>query len=399
MARASGYLTARQAAAELGVRLQTLYAYVSRGLIRSEASGGRERRYYAEDVAALRRRRERDPAVVAEAALSFGAPVLDSAITLILDGRLFYRGRDAADLARRASIREVAALLWQADPAAIFGAENLPARDSRIAAMREATKGLLPIERCLAVLPLAAAIDARALDMTEAGVAFSGARILRLLTAVAAGSEPSPRPIDAVLAEAWGIAPARRPLLRAALILCADHELNISAFAARCVASARASPYSVVIAGMAALQGARHGGASERADAFLREALAAPDPAQFCAACLRRGDRLPGFGHHLYPGEDPRARLLLDLLAEHGAPLVAEGRRIAAAATALIGREPNIDFALALLRRSLGLPEGAGLALFLIGRSIGWLAHAAEQYALGRMIRPRARYIGPPPQD
>jgi citrate synthase len=255
-----------------------------------------------------------------------------------------------------------------------------------------------PIERCLALLPLAAT-DPRALDMTPAGVALTGARILRLLTAVVAGSVPSARPIDAVLAQAWRVPPARRPLLRAALILCADHELNISAFAARCVASARASPYNIVIAGMAALQGLRHGGASERADAFLGEALAAGDVAQFCAAYLRRGERLPGFGHHLYPGGDPRARLLLDLLAEHDAPLVAEGRRLAAAATALIRREPNVDFTLALLRRSLNLPAGAALALFLIGRSMGWLAHAAEQYAIERMIRPRARYVGAPPQE
>jgi citrate synthase len=90
--------------------------------------------------------------------------------------------------------------------------------------------------------------------------------------------------------------------------------------------------------------------------------------------------------------------LLLDLLAEHGAPVVAGARRIAAAATALIGRQPNIDFALAVLRRALDLPDGAALALFLVGRSMGWLAHAAEQYAGNRLIRPRARYVGPPVQ-
>ena len=397
MAEGSAYLTARQAASALGVQPQTLYAYVSRGLVRSEATGGRARRYHAADIAALRRRRQRTPAAAAEAALSFGAPVLDSAITLILDGRLYYRGRDATVLARQASIRELAALLWQADAATVFAPDNLPAPGVGFAAARRAVAGLQPLERCLALLPIAATADPRALDIAPEAVARTGARILRLLTSVVAGAEPSQRPVDAVLAEAWGLRAAARPLLRAALILCADHELNVSAFAARCVASAQASPYNAVIAGIAALQGARHGGASERADAFLAEALAAPDPAALCAAYLRRGERLPSFGHHLYPGEDPRARLLLDLLAEQGWPLVAEARRIAAAATALIGRAPNIDFALALLRHALALPEGAALAIFLIGRSIGWIAQAAEQYAGNRLIRPRARYVGPPP--
>jgi citrate synthase len=396
MAESSTYLSARQAAAALGVRPATLYAYVSRGLIRSEAAGGRARRYHAEDVAALRGRRDHDPAAAAEAALSFGAPVLESAITLILDGKLYYRGQDATELARHASLRDVAALLWQADAAAIFAGDNLPEVSPALAAARGAVVGLRPIERCLALLPLAAAVDPAALDLAPASLPRTAARILRLLAAIVAGSDPSPRPVDAVLAASWGVGAKARPLIRAALILCADHELNVSAFAARCVASARASPYNAVIAGMAALQGARHGGASERADAFLAEALAAPDPGALAAAYLRRGDRLPAFGHHLYPEGDPRARTLLELMAEAEVPLVAEARRIAAAMGGLIRRAPNIDFALALLRRALALPEGAALALFLVGRSIGWLAQAGEQYAVDRLIRPRARYVGAP---
>jgi citrate synthase len=395
MAKASTYLTAQQAAAALGVRPATLYAYVSRGLIRSEVAQGRARRYHAEDIATLRRRRERDPAAAAEAALSFGAPVLESAITLILDGKLYYRGQDAIWLARHASVREVAALLWQADAQEIFAIENLPAPGPAFAAAQSAVSSLRPIERCLALLPLAAAADPAALNTEPAALARTAARILRLLTAVVAGSAPSPRPVDAVLAEAWGVGASARPLLRAALILSADHELNVSAFVARCVASAAASPYNAVIAGMAALQGARHGGVSERADAFLGAALASDDPEGLCAALLRRGEHLPGFGQPLYPNGDPRATALIALMAEREAPLVAEARRIAAAAGALIHRAPNVDFALALLRRSLALPEGAAIALFLLGRSIGWLAQAAEQYVSGRFIRPRARYVGP----
>jgi citrate synthase len=127
-------------------------------------------------------------------------------------------------------------------------------------------------------------------------------------------------------------------------------------------------------------------------------ALAARDPEALAAAYLRRGERLPSFGHHIYQGEDPRARLLLDLLGARDAPLLAAARRVAAAVADLTGRAPNLDFALALLRRALGLPEGSALALFLIGRTLGWVAQAQEQYAADRLIRPRARYVGPPAQ-
>src|SRR5258708_23899735 len=150
MPRESGYLSARDAAAALGVQPQTLYAYVSRGLVRSEATGKRERRYHAEDIATLRRRRENNPDAAAEAALSFGAPVLESAITLIVDGKLYYRGQGATVLARQASVHDVAALLWQADAAAIFADDNLPRLGSGFAEARHAVAGLRPIERCLA---------------------------------------------------------------------------------------------------------------------------------------------------------------------------------------------------------------------------------------------------------
>lgn len=399
MRKNANYLSAREAAAVLGVRPATLYAYVSRGLVRSEATGGRARRYHAADIAALKRKRAaRDPAIAAEQALSFGTPVLDSAITLILDGKLFYRGSDAIRLARTASLSEVAARFWEADAAVIFAPDNLPELGADFRTAERAVRSLLPVERCLALLPIAAAGDPRALDLSPPAVARTAARLLRLVTAIVAGREPAAEPGDAVLAEAWRKKETEdRALLRAALILCADHELNVSAFTARCAASARASPYHAVIGGLAALQGTRHGGESEAADAFLGEALAAADPATLIAQRLKRGERIPGFGHPLYPAGDPRARLLLDMMEEQGRPLLREARRVAAAAGRLIDRPPNVDFTLGVLRRSLRLPEGAALGLFAIGRSVGWLAHAMEQYASGRLIRPRARYVGAGP--
>src|SRR5215216_7537220 len=115
------YLSARRAAEELGISLATLYAYVSRGMIRSEAAGGsrRNRRYRAEDVRRLKERKERrrDPDRTVEDALHWGTPVMESAITLISDDGLYYRGRDVIGLAAESTIEEVAALIWTGDPA------------------------------------------------------------------------------------------------------------------------------------------------------------------------------------------------------------------------------------------------------------------------------------------
>ncbi len=386
------FLTAAPAARRLGVSLSPLYAYVSRGMIRSEPGAGRERRYPAEDIERLIRRREGDSA---GAALDWGAPVLESAITAIGPDGPCYRGRDALGLAREASVREVAALLWQAEGAEVFAADNLPTLGAGWPAAESAASGLPALERCLALLPHAAAGDGRAFDVAPEAVAMTGARILRLIAAIVAARPLSPRPIDAVLAEAWQAGAQGRQLIRAALILCADHELNVSAFAVRCVASAGASPYLAVLAGLAALRGTRHGGMTERTTAFLESVLVAPEIEREIAERLQRGDAPPGFGHPLYPAGDPRARLLLDLLEEAESATAAAARPIAAAVTAATRRQANIDWALGVLAQHLRLTPGAALGLFAVGRTVGWIAHAQEQYANGGLIRPRARYVGP----
>jgi citrate synthase len=201
------------------------------------------------------------------------------------------------------------------------------------------------------------------------------------------------------LARKWNLGDAGEDLVRAALVLCADHELNVSSFTARCVASAGSHPYAVVIAGLAALEGPRHGGASARVEAMLGALRQARPLRTAVAARLRRGEPIEGFGHPLYPDGDPRARVLLDLLGERYAKS-AEYRfvaDVAREATGVTGDHPTVDFGLAALGRVLDLPAGAPLMLFAIGRSVGWIGHAIEQYATGQLIRPRATYVGVPP--
>jgi citrate synthase len=400
------YLSAEEAAGELGIRLPTLYAYVSRGLIRSEATEGkrRTRRYRAEDVRRLKERAEqrRDPGKVAKAALYWGTPVMESGITLISDGKLYYRGRDAITLAAGSTIEEVAALIWAKDPAnvsQVFSTEP-PTFSPRYNSVRAGVTGLTPVEAFQVLLPLAAIEDLAAYDLRPVAVARTGARILHLMAAIAAGNEVAGGTVAETLQRGWVSEDSGSSvLLNAALILCADHELNVSTFAARCVASSEATPYGVVVAGLSALQGAKHGGQTELVEAFLREVEASGDARKVIAGRLKRGEVVPGFGHSLYPDGDPRGAELLRLAGAYRprSPAVTLSAAVAREALDLIDERPTLDLGLVTLARALGLPSGGAIALFAMGRTVGWIGHSIEQYGSGSLIRPRARYIGEQP--
>jgi len=389
------WISAAAAAALLGVSRTTLYAYVSRGFLRSQLAPGspRERNYARDDIDRLKRRTEerRAPDKAAARALHWGLPTLESSITLIDRQRLYYRGRDVLAMARRRSVADVAALIWTGQFDASFithvSLDRLPRIEQRsfIAAAQ-------------ATLAEAAARDPRAFDTRPERVATTGWTILMLLTGVATRDHRRGATIDAALARAWRVNARGMSILRAALIVSADHELNVSSFTARCVASAGSHPYAAVIAGLAALEGPRHGGASARVTSMFEALRKGRSLRASISDRLRRGEAIEGFGHPLYADGDPRARLLLDLIREQYASS-AEYRFVsdlANAATAATREHPNLDFGLAAVARLLKLPAGAPLMLFAIGRTIGWIGQAIEQYATGQLIRPRAKYVGVP---
>jgi len=400
------YLSAGQAAEELGVGLATLYAYVSRGMVRSEAVEGkrRNRRYRAEDIRRLkeRKRRRRDPEGVMEGALHWGTPVLESGITLIDGGRLYYRGRDVVALAEGSTIEGVAALIWTGDEAmapALFPPE-ISGPSPRIRDVIDSVAGLTPVEVFQVLLPVAATEDPAAYDLRPGAVARTGARILRLMTDVAAGG--SACGLAGTLQSGWSPEDqGAEALLGSALVYCVDHELPVSTIAARCVASSEATPYAVVLAGLAALEGVKHGGEIELVEAFLREVEDAGEARAVISGRLRRGERIPGFGHSLYPEGDPRGAGLLCLTAgaysENNAVALSEA--VTEEMLRLMNERPTVDFALATVARVLELPPGGAVALFALGRTVGWIGHAIEQYQSGTLIRPRARYVGEQPRD
>lgn len=397
------YLTAQQAADALRVTRATLYAYTSRGQLRSEPVSGRPRahRYYREDVERLQERKEarRDPARAAAHSLHWGGPVLESGITLIHNGRFYYRGRDAVTLAETSGAEQVAALLWGVDATEGERLFEQPCAltPRQLAQLRTCAKA--PLALLQTALPIAAAVDVASYDLRPAAVRQTGARVIRLFTTIIARRDAR-RPVHRVLQAAW--APKRNAVgdvIRTALVLCADHELNVSAFTARCAASAGASPYDVVSAAMATLKGYKHGGAAERILALVAEADTPKRARAVVANRLRRGEGVPGFGHPLYPSGDPRAALLIRLAEASGNQSAWRPfRNLFRAGSDVLHDVPNLDFGLAAVARTYRLPEHAPLLLFALGRTIGWIAHAIEEYASGQLIRPRARYTGPAPQ-
>jgi citrate synthase len=392
--KSAPWVEAAEAVELLGVSRATLYAYVSRGHIRSEPLAGRtrRRRYSRDDIErfAARTRERRNPEKAAEQALHWGMPVLESAITLIADERIYYRGYDVGVLAGTSSVADVAALIWTgtAESSALVSPLCL------VPATQRPKQAVPFVAAAQAALALAGALDPLAYDLRPHAVAQTGWRIAWRLAGVAAGIDRPCDTIDAALANGWGV-PRTADLIRAALILCADHELNVSTFAARCVASAGSSPYDVVIAGLAALEGTKHGGTTARIEASWNTLQGTQDLAGAFAERLRRDEPINGFGHPLYQHGDPRARVLLAMLPRGQTATFA--RRLADAAHAALGEAPTVDFALVAVARALGLPSGAALILFAIGRTIGWIGHAIEQYEKNAIIRPRAKYVGAQP--
>ena len=410
------WIGAAEAAEQLGVKPATLYSYVSRGVLtRRRAPGGRGSLFDPGEVEALSRRGRPRREVV------HGEFIIESGLTEIAGDRLRFRGLDAAQLAVERSFEDVAALLWTGTFAPPRPDGPWQATAEAVAAGAAAQSalptGTLPLERLQVIVPALAAADPLRLHLDPPAVIDAARSIIAGMVDClpAAGAPngagdalPGPPPADGtVAARLWPRLCPRRPsprlleALRAALVLLADHELAASTLAARVAASVRADPYAVVATGLGALGGALHGGASLAAETMLAAARRPADAPRVVRELLRRGERIPGFGHFVYESGDPRAVLLLAQV-RRAAPASAR-LAVADAVLAEMRRrslpEPNIDFALAVLAGVAGMIPGAGEAVFAVARTAGWLAHALEEYARRTPLRPRALYTGPPPRE
>ncbi|NUV71390.1 helix-turn-helix domain-containing protein [Streptomyces sp. CAI-121] len=398
-------LTTRQAAELLGVKPETVYAYVSRGQLSSvRAAGGRGSTFDAEEVRALARRSgRRDPSPAG------GDLAFRTGITLIEDDRCYFRGIDATELARRYGYEEVAEWLWTGElrPGARFAA---PA--GTLAAARRAVEALPAhsgsTDRLRVAVTAAAATDPLRFDLSPEAVLNSARGLIPTLVGalpVLGGPAAEGGPLAAELWSRLTPEPADTPslaVLDAALGLLIDHDLAASTLAARVAASARAHPYAVVSAGLGVLEGPLHGAASGLAHRLLREAVDRGSAVPVVADHLRTGRRVPGLGHRIYRGEDPRATVLFELLAEvpQAAGALAAAREVVATTARHAPLHANIDLALAVLSVSRGMAADAGETVFAVSRTAGWIAHALEEYGERPLrIRPSGQYTGPrPPQ-
>jgi len=395
------WIRAGEAARRLGVKPATLYSYVSRGVLRRRTGeDGRSSLFDAGEVESLARRgRPRHPGV--------GEFVIESALTEITSDRACYRGFDITVLAARYELEDAAWLLWTGE---MGGRDREPWRAAEAAlragrgAQAALPPGTLPLERFGVIVPALAAADPLRLQLDPPAVIAAGQAIIAglvdCLPAPGGGSGADGRSLTGRL---WGKLCTGPPddglkgALRAALVLLADHELAASTFAARVAASVRADPYAVVATGLGAAGGALHGGASLGVEAMLAAAAGPQDVTRVVGSLLRRGERIPGFGHFVYRAGDPRAAFLLGEIRAR-----APGSPRLAVADALVGEvvgrglpTPNIDFALAVLASVAGMVPGAAEAVFAVARTVGWIGHALEEYARHTPLRPRARYTGP----
>ncbi|MGH3275019.1 MAG: citrate/2-methylcitrate synthase [Streptosporangiaceae bacterium] len=434
------WIGAAEAAARLGIKPASLYAYVSRGVLtRRQDPGGRASLYDAREIARLARK-GRPRRVPAGSEL-----VIETAVTQIAAGHLRYRGQDVTELAARCDFEEVALLLWGGVPAT-GERGGWQATAVALAAGRTAQSALpehiLPLERLQVIVPALAALDPLRLQLDppaviaaaramiagmvgslpppsppgrhgHAGTAAAAAPTAGLCGSPEAGSiaerlaavlHAGPPP-GARLSSKTGPRPGSAPsmalagVVRTALVLLADHELAASTLAARVAASVRADPYAVVSAGLGAFSGTLHGGASLAVEAMLGSAGSADDAPRVVGDLLRRGQRIPGLGHFAYPAGDPRCVVLMRVIGEYApaSPRLAAARAVIGETRRRALPEPSVDFALGTLTSVAGLVPGSGEAIFAVARAAGWIAHALEEYARNAPIRLRAVYTGPAP--
>jgi citrate synthase len=377
-------LQSEEAARRLGIKVATLYAYVSRGLLESHPEpNGRRRLFDLADIERLAKRRRGGREVEARLA------TITTGVTQLRQDGPAYRGRPATELATEMSFEEVAEFLWQSEADGDWSAPEI---------------GSCPLtqtyDRMRWTLVMCGASDPLRADARPEALARSARRVIAALVdsvGQRVGNEDATAPTVPIAGRLAGRlegsgASMSADAMNVALILMADHELATSTLAVRVAASVRADLYDALLAGLATMAGPLHGGASQQAYELLVAAERDGAPRALNEA-LRSQRYLPGFGHMVYTLGDPRFGALLPLVE----PLLSDERRdllheiIDLSDAHQVGRG-NCDLALAALSWGTGMPTDAGRTIFTIARIAGWTAHYQEELT-ERPLRFRARAV------
>lgn len=407
------YLSREEVTHALNIRAQTLYAYVSRGWIRSTSRPGTKLKLYSrEDVERIleRIRARRGHGAVAAAAMRWGDPIIRSAITEITADGPKYRGRSALELARGGHpFESVAELLWSGiwfEEPITWEVEPPPFPPGALIARIGVEHPESQLFQSMALLSIAIGMSRGVpAERIKQGTAVIAAR--QLIRALAGclgflGKRPgyvtplAREPVAAGIARACGLAASGEAVsaLDAALILSADHELAPSTFAARVAASTNADLHSAIASALCTHSGTQQGRSCDRLEELMDSSDSPASLRRTLDALQRSGAKLTGFNHPLYPKGDQRSEHLVKLARAIRRP----GRKAAAAfrfldaARERLEARPSIEAALVVLTRSLGLPSGSASGVFALGRCAGWVAHILEQRMYGFMLRPRAQF-------
>lgn len=387
------YLTAADAMQLLGVSAQTLYAYVSRKGLRTKAvPGSRQRLYWKADIEQLRNRKTPSKPTAA-------APFCqDSEITLITEDALFYRGQNVAELADHASLEAVAALLWDKDEHATF-LDKAPRAPAVWPELDKLLRNESQINRATALFPLLEEANPHAYDLSHAGMARSGADILRWLAAITVGAPlPSAEPIHLFVARHLNLTPVGADVVRRILVLSADHGFEPGAVVVRSLASSGVTPWRALIGALAITMGRQSKlNSFDAISRLVAEITASDDPRDVIVRRFRASDELHGFDSEVYPQGDPRARALLAHCDQVFKGDEAYQRIKLAMETAkeIVGREPTFAMACTAAAHVTGI--GPRLSIFHLGRAAGWIAHVIEQYQSSELKRQNVNYRGPLP--
>lgn len=388
------FISAKEATKLLGITSASLYSYVSRNKIRSikDPSNKKSHLYNYEDIVKLLEKKKTEGAeTIAQQTLLWGLPVLESSITLIKNNMLYYRGIPITSLVNISSFEQVASLIWTGDLnqcSELFLNIESSSKIGQISNSLNDIQGfLLGIEKN----------DLQSL--VSDNMTILGSKIL--LTIITAITQSKiPEPIAIKLSKFY--CPNEKhasELINTALILIADHELNASSFTARVVASTGANLYQVLIAALSALSGYKHGSSALKLEIMVKELTENLAIEKNLRKRLSRGETIVGFGHTLYPEGDIRAKILFQQIEKYYNETKQYQllKAIMKKCSEITGKEPNIDFALFTLATVLNQGSEFAIFLFALGRIAGWIGQAIEEYQENRLIRPRAKYIGPNP--
>ncbi|MDE9366443.1 citrate/2-methylcitrate synthase [Luteipulveratus sp. YIM 133132] len=397
---AADLMTAAAAADLLGVRRQTLYAYVSRGVLTrvhgTDARGHRVSLFDRREVTALSDRHRRHRVGTFELQIDTAVTYLDPA------GRLLYRGRDACDLAVTSTYEQVTEMLWGTEHLGPWSptdtGRSVWDRQDRVCPPDSAPASRLRV--ALALLAAEPEVAGAARAEPDPDAVRDLARTAIVTAAGSLGAAPREWPGSVAAAAAGALTRSGEVtteverMVDAALVLLADHELATSTIAARATASTHADPVVTLLTGAAAMGGPLHGRAGEASAALLADVLeqgAGPVVSRW------QDDPPPGFGHSVYTDADPRAECLLDLLREQHPRLVEAVDDLCLQVRRVHGLAPNVDLAMATLAHALDLRSGSAEALFVLARLAGMTAHALEEREHRLRFRPRAIYTGEAP--